>query len=148
MMAVNEDLQLFYTMDHHQLSTPYHARVLRTDVNRSLPSYVTDLWEESVIAMDEMFGKGSGDGKICPSIYVQFSSYPVTSAFDAMTHLVAQISNRLIFGAPLCRDKRFLHTVVQYAETTPLMAPFIGWAPYLLRPYELHFIQSDGTDQT
>ena len=62
MIAVNEDLQLPYTMDEHQLRNPYQARVLRTDVNRAIPSYIPEILDESVLAMNEAF-KHSGQGE-------------------------------------------------------------------------------------
>jgi len=55
--------------------------------------------------------------------------------FDTMTHLIARISNRVIFGLELCRNEDFLHAVVRFAETTPLISPFIQWSPLILRPY-------------
>ncbi|KAF8161079.1 cytochrome P450 [Crassisporium funariophilum] len=129
MMAVNEDLQLPYTMDAHQLSNPYQATVLRTAVNRALPAYIPELFDESVLAMDETF-------KI--SRYEDFISIPV---FNTMTHLIARITNRVVFGKELCRNEDYLHAVVQFAETTPLMAPFIQWSPMMLRPV-VYFILS------
>ena len=63
--------------------------------------------------------------------YIGVIDIPV---FDTMTHLIARISNRVIFGIEMCRNERFLHAVVRFAETTPLMAPFISWSPHILRP--------------
>ncbi|KAF9566781.1 cytochrome P450 [Agrocybe pediades] len=125
-MAVNEDLQLPYTMDEHQLSTPYQARVLRTDVNRAIPSYVPEILDESMLAMDETFKDSDSNGLV---------------VFDTMTHLIARISNRVIFGQELCRNEHFLHVVVKFAETIALIAPFIHWSPSFLRPL-VYFILS------
>jgi len=63
MMAVNEDLQLPYTMDEHQLSNPYQARVLRTDVNRNLQKFVPALLDESILAMNQVFKPLKNEGK-------------------------------------------------------------------------------------
>jgi hypothetical protein len=52
-----------------------------------------------------------------------------------MTHLIARVSNRIVFGLGLCRNEEFLRAVVRFAETVPLMAPFIKWTPFFLRPY-------------
>jgi len=52
-----------------------------------------------------------------------------------MTHLVARISNRVIFGKELCRNEKFLKAIVRFAETTPLIAPFVQWSPFALRPW-------------
>ncbi|PPR07416.1 hypothetical protein CVT26_013732 [Gymnopilus dilepis] len=129
MIAVNEDLQLPYTMDEHQLRNPYQARVLRTDVNRAIPSYIPEILDESVLAMNEAF-KHSGQ---------EASGVPV---FDTMTFLIARISNRVILGKELCRNENFLNAIVRFAETTPLMAPFIQWSPLLLRPL-VYFVLSN-----
>lgn len=51
-----------------------------------------------------------------------------------MTHFIARISNRVIFGEELCRNEMFLHAVVRFSETVPVMAPFIQWSPLILRP--------------
>jgi hypothetical protein len=40
-------------MDEHQLRNPYQASVLRTDVNRALPSYIPEMLEESILAMQD-----------------------------------------------------------------------------------------------
>jgi hypothetical protein len=54
-MAVSEDLQLPYTLDVHQLQNPYQITVLRTDVNRAITSYIPEILDESILAMDETF---------------------------------------------------------------------------------------------
>ncbi|KDR75911.1 hypothetical protein GALMADRAFT_68551 [Galerina marginata CBS 339.88] len=128
-MAVNEDLQLPYTMDAHQLRNPYQARVLRTDVNRAIPSFIPEILDESVLAMNETFKN---------SIQEETANIPV---FDTMTHLIARISNRVIFGKELCRNEKFVHAIVRFAETTPLMAPFIQWSPLVFRPL-VYFVLS------
>ncbi|PPQ98643.1 hypothetical protein CVT24_003976 [Panaeolus cyanescens] len=59
MAAVNDDLQLLYTMDGDQLTKPYHARALRTEVNRAVPSFIPELLDESLLAIhDEMPNDG------------------------------------------------------------------------------------------
>uniref|UniRef100_A0A8H7Y3B5 Cytochrome P450 n=1 Tax=Psilocybe cubensis TaxID=181762 RepID=A0A8H7Y3B5_PSICU len=123
MMAVNEDLQLPYTMDAHQLSNPYQAKVLRTDVNRAIPSYIPELLDESKLAFEDAF-------KVTDTVL----GIADIEVFDTMTHLIARISNRVIFGKDLCRNQEFLRATVRFAETTPLMAPFIQWSPLFFRP--------------
>lgn len=65
-MAVNEDLQLTYTMDVHQLRNPYQATVLRTDVNRAISSYIPEILDESILAMDETFKVSKESGEHLP----------------------------------------------------------------------------------
>lgn len=122
-MTVDDDLQLPYTMDEHQLKNPYQATVLRTDVNRALPSYIPEMLEESILAIEDALGPlKTTDGHF---------ELPV---FDTMTHLIARVSNRVVFGLGLCRDEGFLRAIVRFAETLPLMAPFIRWTPHRFRP--------------
>ncbi|KAF9049732.1 cytochrome P450 [Panaeolus papilionaceus] len=122
--AVNDDLQLAYTMDGDQLTKPYHARALRTDVNRAIPSFIPDLLDESLLAIhDEM-----------PSDINNIE------AFETMTRLIARISNRVILGTEMCRNKDFLRAVVRFAESVAAMAPFIQWSPILLRPVTYYIL--------
>ena len=50
-LAVDDILQLPYTLDSHQMSNPYQATVIRTQVNRS---YIPDILDESILARDEI----------------------------------------------------------------------------------------------
>ena len=69
------------------------------------------------------------------SIIMTFSIGAITfPVFETMTHLVARISNRVILGEGLCRNKQFIHDVVRFAETLGVMAPFLQWSPSFLRP--------------
>ena len=63
MMAVNEDLQLPYTMDEHQLRNPYQAKVLRTDVNRNLQQFVPALLDESILVMNQVFKPSNNESE-------------------------------------------------------------------------------------
>ena len=62
-LAINDELQLPYTMDPHQMSNPYQATVLRTEVNRSLTSYIPDILDESILAIDETFKASEKQGR-------------------------------------------------------------------------------------
>lgn len=63
-MAVSDDLQLPYTMDVHQMENPYQATVMRTDVNRAIPTFIPEILEESILAMDGAIGLPVHDGTI------------------------------------------------------------------------------------
>jgi len=77
-----------------------------------------------------MVGLRSIFERLLITTYSEPRSLPV---FDTMTHLIARISNRVVFGTELCRNKNFLHAVVQFAETVTIIAPFVHWSPPLLR---------------
>jgi len=113
--------------------------VLRTEVNRSLTSYIPDILDESILATDEIFKASEKQGRYVlrrpHGPIVTFSigviSFPV---FDTMTRLIARISNRVLFGLGLCRNEQYLLSVVRFAETVCIMAPLIQWSPSFLRP--------------
>lgn len=138
-MAINEDLQLPYTMNSAQMENPYQATVVRTDLNRAIPALIPEILDESILAMDELFASKGEKGMaivfvraLTNGLLLGPYSIPI---FDTMTHLIARISNRVLVGTELGRNKDFIHAIVRFAETTPLMAPFITWSPILLRPY-------------
>ena len=60
--------------------------------------------------------------------------------FNTMTHLVARISNHVVFGIEMRHNEWFLHAVVQFAEATPFIAPFVSWSPYILQPWVSHYL--------
>ena len=84
-------------MDPHQVRNPYQVTVLITDVNRSLTSFLPDILDEFILATDEVFNALEKQGRdLFPriSIIMTFSIGAITfSVFEAMTHLVARISN-------------------------------------------------------
>ncbi|KAG5651165.1 hypothetical protein H0H81_009629 [Sphagnurus paluster] len=109
-------------MDVHQMENPYQASVLRTDVNRAIPAFIPEILDESELAMTETL---EAPGETSTTVPV----------FDTMTHLIARISNRVIFGTELCRNEHFLHAIVRFSETTPLIAPFVRWSPLLFQRF-------------
>ena len=50
-----------------------------------------------------------------------------------MNHLIARVSNRVVFGTELCRNNDFLHAIVQFAETVTVIAPIVLWSPAVFR---------------
>ena len=125
-------------MDPHQISNPYHATVIKTDVNRSLTSYIPDILDESILAMDEFFKASEKQGRYLfsrISIIMTFSIGVITFPVSVtMTHLIARISNRVLLGLGLCRNEQFLHAVVRFAETLGVIAPLLQWSPSFIRP--------------
>jgi len=66
-MMIDQDLQLPYTMDPHQMENPYQATVMRTDVTRAIPTFIPEILEESILAMDQVLGPtmDRGTRKLC-----------------------------------------------------------------------------------
>lgn len=127
-------------MDPEQIKYPYHVTLLTTAVNRAIPSFIPEILDESTLAIDETLGLSGPNslGMLLPHLPLFFfSKYSLESVslpvFDTMTHLVARINNRVIFGTELCRSEGFIHAIVRFAETTPLIATLVTWSPNILR---------------
>lgn len=120
------------------MSNPYHVTVLRTNVNRSLTTYIPDILDESILAADEIFKASEKQGRYFfrrISIILTFSIGVITfPVFNTMTHLIARISNRVFLGVGLCRNDQYLRAVVRFAEAFGVMAPLLLWSPSFLRP--------------
>jgi hypothetical protein len=63
-MAIDDALQLPYTMDAHQMENPYQATVVRTDVNRAIPAFIPQILEESILAIDKAMGSPVHNGTL------------------------------------------------------------------------------------
>ena len=50
-------------MDPHQMRNPYQTTVLKTDVNRSLTSFLPDILDEVILATDEVFNASEKQGR-------------------------------------------------------------------------------------
>ena len=50
-----------------------------------------------------------------------------------MTHLVARISNRAMVGLPLCRNRRYIHAIVHFAELVFPYAQLLRRVPRFAR---------------
>jgi hypothetical protein len=139
-LAVSEDLQLPYTMDSEQTKYPYHVALMTTTVNRALPSFIPEIVDESKLTINEALKFANSDGmptSHLPLVLLSMTALGSVSIplFDTMTDLVARINNRVIFGTELCRRKDFIHSVVRFSETTPLIATFVTWSPFISRKY-------------
>jgi len=54
------------------MENPYQATVLRTDVNRAIPTFIPDILEESIVAMNEVLGSPVHNGGL--TIYLRTST--------------------------------------------------------------------------
>ena len=64
-MAVSEDLQLPYTMDIDVLQNPYQVSIL-CNVNHTISSYIPEILDELILAMDETFKISKDSGEHLP----------------------------------------------------------------------------------
>lgn len=127
-------------MDKQQMANPYQARVTRTEVTRSIPAFIPEILDETKLAMDQTFTPSKGSSKhsnpahtiVLLILFVESAKVPV---FDTMTHLIARISNRVMFGTALCRNENFLRAIVHFSETTPMFAALLHWSPVVLRSF-------------
>jgi hypothetical protein len=123
------------TIDEYQTVNPYHATAVRTDLTRAIPSLLPDLYDEVVGTASEKLNAEDGSGVYfilsfplaCVSLpYAESVTIPV---FETTVNMIGRISNRVLVGAPLCRNPGYIRAMVRYAETVSLYSRVLKWFP-------------------
>ncbi|EMC95609.1 hypothetical protein BAUCODRAFT_109037 [Baudoinia panamericana UAMH 10762] len=105
--------------DPYVLGTLYHEHVVHKSLARNMANIIPNIQDEVQHALDETWGKDTADWKdIC--------------VFSNMMEVVAQLSNRMFVGLPLCRNKDygrlmggFANSVISAVTLMPLFPAFI-----------------------
>ncbi|KAJ7019183.1 cytochrome P450 [Mycena alexandri] len=93
--AAKEEMQVPHTMGHQIYSNPYHLSVLRANLNRHTDHLVVEILDEVTVAVDDVIGQH------CTDDWAEFN------VNEHVTKLVPRIFNRVLVGAPLCRNAKF-----------------------------------------
>ncbi|PBK99161.1 cytochrome P450 [Armillaria gallica] len=120
--GVSEVLQIPFTVGEAISRNPYHTRIIRNRITKSLASTLPETHDEVVAACSDIFHFDSDD----------WVSFP---AMESVMRIVARASNRLFVGLPLCRNEEFLHLNTQFTVDVASAATVIGLCPLLIRPY-------------
>ncbi|KAJ8514665.1 hypothetical protein ONZ45_g7831 [Pleurotus djamor] len=130
-IAVNEVLQLDYTMNPHQQRNPYQAHITRNEITKGIAAFIPEVFEEATLAITETFKVPNGSD----DEWTRCAEHISMPVFQTITHVIGRINNRAILGVELCRNKEFIHAVVNFAETLNIYARLLSWSPvYLRRP--------------
>ncbi|OSX67204.1 hypothetical protein POSPLADRAFT_1042481 [Postia placenta MAD-698-R-SB12] len=102
--AVNEFIHSKYTVAPDITDHPIHTAVIRGPLTRNLNLLFPDVVDEMKTAFPEVMPLPTHDGE-----------WVAISVRNTMAYIVSRVSNRVFVGLPLCRDPKFLDTLVEYA---------------------------------
>nr|BAK09398.1 cytochrome P450 [Postia placenta] len=127
--AINDSLQVEYTLSpgiHHD---SYHIRIVRTQLTRNLGALFSQLRDEIVTAFaDQVPLKGDG------------AEWVPVKGMDAVMEIVVRTSNRVFIGLPLCRDADWCALNKQFTIDCFQGAAIISLFPKFLKPIAARFL--------
>lgn len=118
----SEFLHAKRTMLHpHVIRDTVHGHVIRRELTKELDSYAEDIVDEIQYSLELLWGTSTTDWKEVP-------------LYDVMLEVIGRISNRVLVGLPLCRDKAYLHSTCTFARSVVITAGMINLLPSFLQP--------------
>jgi cytochrome P450 len=99
----------------------FHARVLHKYLARHLNMLIPAMEEEVHHAVDTVFG-------------LDTENWKRVNVWDTWLAIVPFITNRMLVGYPLCRNKEFLSSCIHFTDDVVRNLFLIGLAPKILRP--------------
>ncbi|VDB84335.1 unnamed protein product [Peniophora sp. CBMAI 1063] len=128
--AIQQTLQVDYTLGVESVTVPYHVDVARNALTRNLNARFDDIWDEIQAAFREEIGAGDAWKEI--------------PAVTKIQRIVSRVSNRLFVNLPLCRDRDWMQLNIDYTidvaqgasalKVTPApFKPLISWLLTKLR---------------
>ncbi|EJF60310.1 cytochrome P450 [Dichomitus squalens LYAD-421 SS1] len=121
-MESNEEfLQIRYIFGKEPYEDPYHIRLTRDKLTRTLPAIVPDLVDELRATLPE-YVPTHGD---------EWTTIDVTTTTQK---IVARLSNRVFVGLPVCRNEEYLKMAVSIATDLIKDAFILKTSPHFLRP--------------
>ncbi|OSX67132.1 hypothetical protein POSPLADRAFT_1051287 [Postia placenta MAD-698-R-SB12] len=120
--AVDDFTYMKYTVAPDVIEHPLHIPVVRGQLTRNLGLIFPDVVDEMEVAFPEVMPMPTQDD--------EWAAFPVR---DTMAAIVSRISNRVFVGLPLCRDPKFLDTLVEYALSVAKARDILSVVPGLLK---------------
>jgi cytochrome P450 len=103
------------------MKTLYHEHVVHKNLARRLHSIIPGTWEELQLRFDQTWGFDTAEWKeIC--------------VFDNMMRTIAQASNRMFVGVPLCRNEDYLANMGSFAQDVMGVVVAMQFVPSFLAP--------------
>jgi cytochrome P450 len=110
------------TMLHpHVIRDTVHGHVIRQELTKNLDSYADDMIDEIQHSLNHVWGSDEQEWK-------------EVAMYDTLLEVVGRVSNRVLVGQPLCRDKAYLRSTCSFARCVVITAGLINLLPPLLRP--------------
>ncbi|KAB2576822.1 putative cytochrome p450 protein [Lasiodiplodia theobromae] len=103
------------------LADPYHEHVIHRSLARNLNPLIPAIDAEVRDATDRAFGLDTTEWKS-------------VNVWDALLDLVPQVTNRMLVGAPLCRDRSYLAAMVGFTNDVVRNMLLFTFIPAALKP--------------
>lgn len=103
------------------LEDPYHEHVIHRSLARHLNALIPDIDGEVRLAMDDVFGTDT-------------QSWKSLNVWGAFLALVPRLTNRMMVGAPLCRDAHYLANMVSFTNDVVRNMMILSTTPPALKP--------------
>ena len=94
-----------YTLGPQISANPYHVSLVRGKLTRSIPELLPTLYEEMVESFNRYIPATDGLPLSCPLRFTHLKSqidWSSIKLYDTAANVIAQVSNRVIVGLPLC----------------------------------------------
>ncbi|TFK19764.1 cytochrome P450 [Coprinopsis marcescibilis] len=105
-----------YTLGPQFISNQYHLAIFRTMLSKDLNTLLPELLDEVFHATLELFPE-------------QGHEWNLVCVHDALRALSVRVSSRILVGLPLCRNKEYHRTNVQFAHSVMFGASLISFFP-------------------
>lgn len=107
--------------DPYVLKTLYHEHVVHKNLARRLHTIIPGTWEELQVRFDDSWGFNTTEWKdIC--------------VFENTMRTIAQASNRMFVGLPLCRNEDYLASMGSFAQDVIGCVVAMQFVPKFLAP--------------
>ncbi|KAG5651328.1 hypothetical protein H0H81_009081 [Sphagnurus paluster] len=131
--AVNESLQVPFTLGPNIKDDLYHVPIVRNQLTRNLPVLLPAVREEIIAAFSDV-------------LRLKDNEWSNFKAMDTMMPIVCRASNRIFVGAPLCRDPDYMDINIKFTITVAKASAMLNLVPALLRPFVNRFLTSVPAD--
>lgn len=95
--------------------------VMHKHLARNLIGLIPGVQEEVHAVLDDVFGTDTGE-------------WTELNLWDAWLGIVPRVTNRILVGAPTCRDQTFLGSLVKFADTVVTNSFILNMFPKILHP--------------
>lgn len=103
------------------LEDPFHARVIHKSLARHLNDLIPAMEDEVQYSIDTVLGLNT-------------ETWKKVNVWESWLAIVPYITNRMLVGYPLCRNKEFLANCVYFTDDVIRNMFLIGLTPRILRP--------------
>jgi cytochrome P450 len=105
----------------HYTEDPFHEKVIHKSLARNLNDLIPAMEDEVKYSIDTVFGFDTKEWK-------------KVNVWKSWLAIVPYITNRMLVGFPLCRNKEFLGNCVRFTDDVVRNMFLIGFTPMVFRP--------------